>query len=73
MVGNAREAIVAEASRLLEDPAAYRAMVSAENPFGDGQAAQRIVRALDRWSEGETPLLPPGEEFRPGRRPLEGV
>lgn len=65
VVGNVREAIVAEASRLLEDPAAYRAMVSAENPFGDGQAAQRIVRALERWSEGKTPLLTPGEEFRP--------
>lgn len=66
VVGNSRETIVAEASRLLEDPAAYRTMVSAENPFGDGQAAQRIVRALERWSEGQTPLLPPDEEFCPG-------
>lgn len=65
VVGNARETIVAEASRLLEDPAAYRAMVSADNPFGDGQAAQRVVRALQRWSEGQTPLLAADEEFRP--------
>ena len=65
MVGNSRETIVAEASRLLEDASAYRRMVSAENPFGDGQAAERIVRALERWSEGRTPLLTPEEEFRP--------
>ncbi len=65
VVGNSRETIVAEAGRLLEDPDAYRRMVSAANPFGDGHAAERIVLALTRWSEGETPLLQPGEAFRP--------
>ncbi len=38
--------IVAEASRLLDDPAAYRAMARAVNPYGDGRAAERIVAAL---------------------------
>ncbi len=65
VVGNSRETIVAEAGRLLEDPDAYRRMVSAANPFGDGHAAERIVLALTRWSEGKTPLLQPGEAFRP--------
>ncbi|HYN39371.1 MAG TPA: UDP-N-acetylglucosamine 2-epimerase (non-hydrolyzing), partial [Rhodospirillales bacterium] len=65
VVGNSRETIVAEASRLLQDDAAYRRMVSDVNPFGDGLAAGRIVRAIERWSEGKTPLLAADEEFRP--------
>jgi UDP-N-acetylglucosamine 2-epimerase (non-hydrolysing) len=46
IVGTNQERIVEEASRLLEEPAAYRAMTSAANPFGDGHAAQRIVDAF---------------------------
>ena len=34
------------ASRLLDDPAAHRAMARAVNPCGDGRAAARIVAAL---------------------------
>lgn len=63
VVGNSRDAIVAEAGRLLEDAAAYRRMVSSDNPFGDGQAAQRIVLALQRWFSGRVPLLESHEEF----------
>ena len=47
IVGTQTERIVAEASRLLTDPAAYAAMASATNPFGDGHAAERIADALD--------------------------
>lgn len=65
VVGNSRETIVAEASRLLEDPHAYRSMVSAANPFGDGRASERIVLALSRWAASQTPLLTADEEFRP--------
>ncbi|MBL8665952.1 MAG: UDP-N-acetylglucosamine 2-epimerase (non-hydrolyzing) [Rhodospirillales bacterium] len=65
VVGNSRETIVAEASRLLEDPHAYRSMVSAANPFGDGRASERIVLALGRWAASQTPLLTADEEFRP--------
>src|SRR5439155_15777732 len=36
IVGTDTERIVEEASRLLEQPLAYAAMSSAENPFGDG-------------------------------------
>jgi UDP-N-acetylglucosamine 2-epimerase (non-hydrolysing) len=65
VVGNSREAIEGEARRLLEDETAYRRMVSADNPFGDGAAAQRILLALKRWSLGRPVLLEPEEEFRP--------
>lgn len=65
VVGNSREIIVKEASLLLQDEAAYRRMLASENPFGDGRAADRIVRALERWSNGMTPLLFADEEFRP--------
>jgi UDP-N-acetylglucosamine 2-epimerase (non-hydrolysing) len=46
VVGTARARIVAEAVRLLDDPAAYAAMATAVNPYGDGRASGRIVRAL---------------------------
>lgn len=46
LVGTDRSAIVAEASRLLDDPAAHAAMARAVNPFGDGRAAKRIVSIL---------------------------
>jgi UDP-N-acetylglucosamine 2-epimerase (non-hydrolysing) len=46
LVGTATRQIVKEARRLLEDESAYRAMAKAANPFGEGHAAQNIVRAL---------------------------
>jgi UDP-N-acetylglucosamine 2-epimerase (non-hydrolysing) len=46
LVGTASRIIAREANRLLDDPAAYAAMAKAVNPFGDGQAAGRIVKAL---------------------------
>jgi UDP-N-acetylglucosamine 2-epimerase (non-hydrolysing) len=46
VVGTNRDRIVAEASRLLDDRAEYAAMARAENPFGDGHAAERIVASL---------------------------
>ena len=46
IVGTDRARIVAEASRLLDDPAEYARMASSENPFGDGRAAERIVASL---------------------------
>jgi UDP-N-acetylglucosamine 2-epimerase (non-hydrolysing) len=47
LVGTSGANIVREASRLLGDPAAYRQMAAAVNPYGDGQAARRIVRLLE--------------------------
>ena len=49
LVGTDRAAIIAEASRLLDDPAAYAAMAQAHNPFGDGQSAGRIADIIGRW------------------------
>ncbi|HBG74105.1 MAG TPA: UDP-N-acetylglucosamine 2-epimerase (non-hydrolyzing) [Anaerolineae bacterium] len=46
LVGTDTEKIMAEATSLLDDPAAYNAMAKATNPFGDGHAAKRIVQAL---------------------------
>ncbi len=46
LVGTSREAIVSETSRLLDEPSAYRAMARGVNPYGDGKAAERIVRIL---------------------------
>lgn len=46
LVGTDRERIVAEARCLMTDHAAYAAMASPANPYGDGQAAERIVAAL---------------------------
>lgn len=42
LVGTDRSRIVSETSRLLHDAAAYRQMAFAHNPYGDGQACQRI-------------------------------
>ncbi len=49
LIGTATADIVAEASTLLTDPAAYDAMARAHNPFGDGQASGRIVEAARRF------------------------
>ncbi len=46
VVGTDRHRIVAETVRLLEDEVAYQQMAHAVNPYGDGRAAERIVRAL---------------------------
>lgn len=46
LVGTDSRRIVAEASRLLDDAAAYDAMACARNPFGDGTASVRIAQML---------------------------
>jgi len=46
LVGTDADRIVAEATRLLDDPAAYEAMARAHNPFGDGHSSQRICELL---------------------------
>lgn len=51
LVGTDPDTIVREATLLLNDPAAYQAMTGAANPFGDGHAAEYIVRALQEFTE----------------------
>jgi len=46
LVGTNTRRIVEEATRLLDDESAYAEMAKASNPFGDGHAAQKIVKAL---------------------------
>lgn len=46
LVGTRREQIVARVCQLLDDADLYRKMTCATNPYGDGQAAQRIVKAM---------------------------
>nr|WP_223210494.1 UDP-N-acetylglucosamine 2-epimerase (non-hydrolyzing) [Leptothrix cholodnii] len=46
LVGTDRDTIVREARRLFDDPSAYRAMAFAHNPYGDGQASDRIIQAF---------------------------
>ena len=46
LVGPDREAIVAEATRLLSDADAYASMAKGVSPYGDGHAAARIAAIL---------------------------
>lgn len=49
LVGADANKIVAEATKLLTDEAAYRSMAEAVNPYGDGRAAQRILAAIEEY------------------------
>jgi UDP-N-acetylglucosamine 2-epimerase (non-hydrolysing) len=46
LVGTDDRKIVREATKLLDRPADYRRMSRAHNPYGDGKAAERIVRII---------------------------
>lgn len=46
LVGTDREVIVNHVSELLTNPRAYEAVRTAENPYGDGLASQRIYEIL---------------------------
>lgn len=46
LVGTNHDLIVNEVSTLLDDEKAYERMSEAVNPYGDGKACNRIVRAL---------------------------
>lgn len=54
LVGTDEARIVHEASRLLDDPQAYREMARGVSPYGDGKAAQRIVAVLHDALVGNT-------------------
>ncbi len=46
LAGVKKESVVALATELLEYPDVYSSMAQAANPFGDGQASSRIVKAI---------------------------
>lgn len=50
VIGADRAQIVARAQQLLDDDACYLQMSRAVNPYGDGQAARRIVDALRTYA-----------------------
>lgn len=47
LIGTDEDAVVAEVTRLLHDPAHHAAMANAVNPYGDGRAAARCVAAIE--------------------------
>lgn len=51
LVGTDSGLIINEVSKLLDDRVAYNAMSHAHNPYGDGQAAQRIRNAILEFSQ----------------------
>ena len=57
LAGVTYDGVLAEANRLLDDPAAYQAMAKAVNPYGDGHACERIAQAI-RWHFGLTDQRP---------------
>lgn len=57
LVGTNKQKIVAEASRLLDDKAHYHTMSQAINPYGDGNACERIVGYINSYAEQSEPLL----------------
>ncbi len=52
LVGTSRQGIVDECERLLSDDHAYQSMALAHNPYGDGQAAARIVDVIQSIYRG---------------------
>ena len=63
LVGTDSDRIAVETSRLLDDRSAYVEMSEAANPYGDGQAAGRIVAALEYLYSSDRPVPIP---FGPG-------
>ncbi len=49
IVGVKREGIFESAKELLSDPSNYKKMSSSVNPFGDGKASERIVKAAEEF------------------------
>jgi UDP-N-acetylglucosamine 2-epimerase (non-hydrolysing) len=64
LVGTDEATIVAEATRLLDDPAEYERMTRVHNPYGDGHASQRIASLTSAFFTGRetaakpTPSIP---------------
>lgn len=49
LIGTDSETILAETANLLEHEGAYEAMARAHNPFGDGNASERILATVRRF------------------------
>ena len=62
LAGVETETVMKMVRQLLDEPARYRAMAHAVNPYGDGHACQRIADAIE-WRFGFAQRPP--EEFHP--------
>ncbi|MDD4084500.1 MAG: UDP-N-acetylglucosamine 2-epimerase (non-hydrolyzing) [Acidaminococcaceae bacterium] len=62
LIGTGYEDVLRETGRLLEDDAYYRRMADACNPYGDGRAAERIIKIL--LAASGYPIIAP-KEFAP--------
>ncbi|MBM4274918.1 MAG: UDP-N-acetylglucosamine 2-epimerase (non-hydrolyzing) [Deltaproteobacteria bacterium] len=72
LVGTGRKKIFAAVKELLDNPVSYQAMAQAQNPYGDGQAAQRIAHIVkQKFSDGkaENLFIPFGTSVQAGERP----
>ena len=49
LVGLEKETVVDEVSCLLDDSQAYQGMIAGYNPYGDGHAADRILKAIHNY------------------------
>jgi UDP-N-acetylglucosamine 2-epimerase len=63
IVGTDVRTIVDAATELLANRGTYERMSAVPNPFGDGRAAWRIVKALERHLNGATPILEAADLF----------
>jgi UDP-N-acetylglucosamine 2-epimerase (non-hydrolysing) len=52
IIGTDPDTIVDHVEELLEDERAHRRMATAVNPYGDGQAGERIAEVLSNWRAG---------------------
>jgi len=55
LVGTDPDTIVSSTLALLEDPDEYERMSTADNPYGDGKASERIVQAFNFVLTGQDP------------------
>jgi UDP-N-acetylglucosamine 2-epimerase (non-hydrolysing) len=67
LVGTSTERIVAEASRLLDDPIERAAMSRRAFPFGDGRAGPRIAAIIEEWLERRRICAVTRARMSPGR------
>ena len=57
LIGTEKERVYSETQSLLADEEEYRRMATACNPYGDGQAAKRIVQTI-LWRHGRLAQIP---------------
>ncbi len=52
LVGTDKDKIISEVENLLVDQECYRSMSRAHNPYGDGDACDRIIKAIEEKAKG---------------------